>query len=136
MNELMGEDKVRPCTCAPELVFVHRLVSIIFVIGSSVFVNKTICEDGSSCYYLCEADTSYLTLYHILDVCSKERLEMTRIESSQTQTVKEKLLQDLPQSTRRQIWIAGQRRTDDQCTHRNGTEFSNQLLVHLPFLWL
>ena len=46
-------------------------------------LNKTICEDGSSCYYLCEADTSYLTLFHILGVCSKERLEMTRIESSQ-----------------------------------------------------
>jgi len=53
---------------------------------------------------------------------------MGRIESSQTQTVIEKLLQDLPESTPKQIWIGGRRSTDDKLRYINGTEFNKQCM--------
>ena len=86
---------------------------------------NTICE-GSSCYYLYEVDTSYLTWSQSLEACNNEGLEMARIESSQTQKVIERLLQDLPESTQRQIWIGGRRSTDDKWRYMNGSEFNKK----------
>ncbi|KAK2138889.1 hypothetical protein LSH36_2259g00018 [Paralvinella palmiformis] len=89
------------------------------------YIIKTICE-GSSCYYLYERDYSYLTWRQSGDACHKDGLEMVRIESSQTQKVIERLLQDLPQNTQRKIWIGGQRSTDDKWRYMNGSEFNKQ----------
>ena len=88
---------------------------------------NTVCE-GSSCYYLYGFDTSYLTWDQSLDACNNEGLEMARIEPSQTQKVIERLLQDLPQSTQRQIWIGGRRSTDDKWRYMNGSEFNKQCM--------
>ena len=86
---------------------------------------KTVCE-GSSCYYLYEGDPSYLTWDQSLEACNKDGLEMGRIESSQTQNVIERLLQDLPRYTLRQIWIGGRRSTDDKWNCIKGTKFDKQ----------
>ena len=86
---------------------------------------NTVCE-RSSCYYLYKGDTSYLTWSQSLEACNKDGLEMGRIESSQTQTVIKRLLQNLPQSTPRQIWIGGRRSTDDKWRFMNGSEFNKQ----------
>ncbi|KAK2138888.1 hypothetical protein LSH36_2259g00017 [Paralvinella palmiformis] len=87
---------------------------------------KTICE-GSSCYYLYEIDSIYLTWSQSLEVCNNEGLKMARIESSQTQNVIERLLQDLPRYALRQIWIGGRRSTDDKWRYINGSEFNKQI---------
>ncbi|KAK2138474.1 hypothetical protein LSH36_2976g00001, partial [Paralvinella palmiformis] len=89
---------------------------------------NTVCK-GSSCYYLYEVDTSYLTWDHSRDACNNEGLEMARIESSQTQNVIKILLQDLPQSTQRQIWIGGRRSTDDKWRYMNGSEFNKKITI-------
>ncbi|KAK2138582.1 hypothetical protein LSH36_2772g00000 [Paralvinella palmiformis] len=104
---------------------------VIYIPGCCVLssncqhIINTVCE-GSSCYYLYEPDTSYLTWDQSLDACNNEGLEMARIESSQTQKVIERLLQDLPQNTQRQIWIGGRRSIDDKWRYMNGSEFDKQ----------
>ncbi|KAK2145316.1 hypothetical protein LSH36_688g01096 [Paralvinella palmiformis] len=90
-------------------------------------LHKTVCE-GSSCYYLYEVGVNFLTWDHSRDVCIKYGLEVSRIESNQTQNVIERLLQDLPQSTPRQIWIGGRRSTDDKWIYMNGAEFNKYCL--------
>ena len=90
---------------------------------------KTVCE-GSSCYYLYEGDPSYLTWDQSREACNKDGLEMGRIESSQTQNVIERLLQDLPRYTLRQIWIGGRRSSDDKWRYMNGSEF-NKISMYL-----
>ncbi|KAK2139202.1 hypothetical protein LSH36_1945g00003 [Paralvinella palmiformis] len=86
---------------------------------------NTLCE-GSSCYYLYKGNTSYLTWSQSLEACNNEGLEMARIESSQTQKVIQRIIQDLPQNTQRQIWIGGRRSTDDKWRYMNGSEFNKQ----------
>ncbi|KAK2150235.1 hypothetical protein LSH36_416g00025 [Paralvinella palmiformis] len=108
--------------------YVFIIICCCVLSSNCQHIINTVCE-GSSCYYQYEVDTSYLTWDQSLEACNKDGLEMGRIESSQTQTVIEKLLQDLPESTPKQIWIGGRRSTDDKLRYINGTEFNKQFYL-------
>ena len=60
------------------------------------------------------------------EACREQGLDMIRIESNQTQITVEKLLQDIPEDTQRQIWIAGTRSPDNNWRYMNGTVFRNK----------
>ena len=90
-------------------------------------LNKTICE-GSSCYFLYENKTSFLTWNQSHQACNTEGLKMLGIESRHIQTVIEGLVNNLPENTARQIWIGGRRSTDDTWRYINGTEFNKHCM--------
>ncbi|KAK2140811.1 hypothetical protein LSH36_1239g00030 [Paralvinella palmiformis] len=102
---------------------------IFIILGCCVLSSdchyKTICE-GSSCYFLYENKTSFLTWDQSHRACNTEGLEMLGIESRQIQTVIEGLVNNLPRNTARQIWIGGRRSTDDKWRYLNGTQFNKQ----------
>ncbi|KAK2139118.1 hypothetical protein LSH36_2022g00004 [Paralvinella palmiformis] len=105
--------------------YVFIIICCCVLSSNCQHIIKTVCE-GSSCYYLYEIDSIYLTWSQSLEACHKDGLEMARIETSQTQKVIERLLQDLSQNTQRQIWIGGRRSTDDKWRYINGSEFNKQ----------
>ena len=49
---------------------------------------------------------------------------MAKIKSSQTQTIIERLLQNLSQTQYKKVWIGGRRSTDNTWRYMNGTVFN------------
>ncbi|KAK2150234.1 hypothetical protein LSH36_416g00016 [Paralvinella palmiformis] len=110
-------------------MFVEYILIIFFYCVSSSYcqhLKMTTCL-GYSCYYLYEADNSYITWDKSLEFCTNNGMAMAKIQSNQTQMVIDTLLQYLPQSTQRQIWIGGRRSIDDSWRYMNGTEFNKQV---------
>ena len=104
------------------IVFIYNISGYCVLLAHSYTVRNTHCV-GSVCYYLYEANTSFATWTMSKEACNKHHLKMLRIESNQTQAAVEELLQNLPKSTPRQVWIGGQRSSDDKLRYMNGTEF-------------
>ena len=67
---------------------------------------------------------SYFTWDQSYEACSNEGLDMARIESNQTETAVELILQDLPKNTERKVWIGGRWSNDNTWRFMDGTVFS------------
>ena len=91
---------------------------------------KTQCQ-GSLCLYLYKAKNVRISWNQSLQVCKQNGLVMLMIESSEIQTLVERLLDDLDQGTQRQIWIGARRRSSNTWRYMNGTSF-NKTGIYFP----
>ena len=85
---------------------------------------KTLCN-GPTCLHLYrDINSGGLTWDQSYKVCTDMDQELLTIESSQSRTRVEELLQDISKESESGAWLAGQRSVDDTWIYMNGTMFS------------